>query len=67
MTAQAELLWILESGSDNALAQETARLASALGLLLADVQALHEAAYQHSREEEDADGTQLGSDRSSNT
>ncbi|QEY65724.1 hypothetical protein FXN65_06165 [Metapseudomonas lalkuanensis] len=52
MTALADLLRILESGSGGALAQETARLASALGLLLADAQALHEAAYLRSCEEE---------------
>ncbi|MCY1261134.1 hypothetical protein D9M68_318350 [compost metagenome] len=58
MGALADLLRMLESVGDNALAQQTARLASALGLLLADAQALHEAAYQRSREEERADTDQ---------
>ncbi len=53
MSALGDLLRILESGSrTSALPQETARLASALGLLLADAQALHEAAFQRAREEQ---------------
>ncbi|MFC4862752.1 hypothetical protein SA496_04165 [Pseudomonas sp. JS3066] len=52
MSALGDLLRIIESGSRNgALAQETARLASALGMLLADAQALHEAAFHRVREE----------------
>ncbi|MDA8483223.1 hypothetical protein NNO07_09095 [Pseudomonas resinovorans] len=65
MTALADLLRILESSSSGALAQETARLASALGLLLADAQALHEAAYQRSQEEEHAAGNQCATDANS--
>ncbi|WP_280348646.1 hypothetical protein [Pseudomonas sp. BN414] len=53
MSALGDLLRIIESGSrTSSLAQETARLASALGLLLADAQALHEAAFQRVREEQ---------------
>jgi hypothetical protein len=65
MAALADLLRIMESGSDSALAQETARLASALGLLLADAQALHEAAYQRSREEACAAGDEPAPEASS--
>ncbi|BAN47040.1 hypothetical protein [Metapseudomonas resinovorans] len=53
MAALGDLLQILENGAHgDVLPQETARLASALGLLLADAQALHEAAFRRVREEE---------------
>ncbi|WP_342244942.1 hypothetical protein [Pseudomonas sp. OTU5201] len=53
MAALGDLLRILESGNgNNVLPQESARLASALGLLLADAQALHEAAYHRARADE---------------
>ncbi|MCO6057743.1 hypothetical protein NG726_13815 [Pseudomonas sp. MOB-449] len=53
MAALGDLLQILENGAHgDVLPQETARLASALGLLLADAQALHEAAYRRVQEEE---------------
>ncbi|WP_271411079.1 hypothetical protein [Pseudomonas sp. Q1-7] len=56
MAALGDLLQILESGSrGDVLAQETARLASALGLLLADAQTLHEVAFQRAREEQRPD------------
>jgi hypothetical protein len=53
MAALGDLLQMLENGTRSTLLpQETARLASALGLLLADARALHEAAFQRAQEEE---------------
>lgn len=52
MSALGDLLLILEhSARDDSLPQETARLASALGLLQAEAQALHEAAFLRAQEE----------------
>lgn len=52
MAALGDLLLILENGAQGeVLPQETSRLASALGLLLADAQTLHEAAYRRVQEE----------------
>ncbi|MFZ6049193.1 hypothetical protein ACFW0H_24120 [Pseudomonas sp. CR3202] len=52
MAALGDLLQILENGTRfTFLPQETARLASALGLLLADARALHEAAFLQALEE----------------
>lgn len=54
MSALGDLLHIIESCTGNSgLPQETPRLAAALGMLLADAQALHEAAFQRTREERD--------------
>ncbi|MGQ7815219.1 hypothetical protein ACUTAH_06025 [Metapseudomonas furukawaii] len=53
MTAVCDLLCVLEGSSHtDVLPQQTARLASALGLLLADARALHEAAYQRLLDEQ---------------
>ncbi|WP_242443052.1 hypothetical protein [Pseudomonas sp. LFM046] len=53
MAALGDLLHMLENGSQfESLPQETARLASALGLLLADARVLYEAAYQRLPQEE---------------
>ncbi|MCY1281561.1 hypothetical protein D9M68_270520 [compost metagenome] len=53
MAALGDLLQMLENGTRfTFMPQETARLASALGLLLADARALHEAAFLRAQEEE---------------
>ncbi len=50
--ALGDLLQMLENGTRfTFLPQETARLAAALGLLLADARALHEAAFVQAQEE----------------
>lgn len=54
MSALGDLLRIIESCTGNSgLSQEAPRLAAAIGLLLADAQALHEAAFHRAREERD--------------
>lgn len=52
MAALGDLLHCLENSSAHGLlAEQTARISAALGLLLAEARALHEAAYERAREE----------------
>ncbi|BAN49136.1 hypothetical protein [Metapseudomonas resinovorans] len=52
MAALGDLLHCLENSSSHSLLpEETARVAAALGLLLAEARALYEAAYERARED----------------